>query len=82
MSDIKTIWDIPENIKIYQVILSDGLTFYINGIEKKLILSTQSQFIETKNGEVFNKSFIKAIILDKDKTKENAIKNNLLSENI
>lgn len=73
-----SIYELPESEKHYNVLLSDGLTFKITGEQKEKILTSKDQFISIPNGEVFNRSFIRAIILDKDKTKKEALRKKLL----
>jgi hypothetical protein len=74
-----TIYELPEIDKFYDVILSNNLSFSINGEQKEAILNSKDQFIRSPNGEVFNRSFIRAIILNKDKTRNRAKVKNLLS---
>ena len=73
-----SIYDLPESEKYYTVLLSDGLTFKITGEQKNKILASKDQFISAPNGEVFNRSFMRAIVLDKEKTKENALNKKLM----
>ena len=73
-----SIYDLTESNKYYTVLLSDGLTFKITGEQKEKILASKDQFISAPNGEVFNRSFMRAIVLDKEKTKDMALKNKLL----
>ena len=74
----QSIYDLPEAEKQYTIILSDDLTFQITGEQKEKILFAKDQFIKLPNGEVFNRAFIRAIVLNKTETRTNALKKNML----
>src|SRR3990167_10479382 len=78
----KSLYELPESEKIYEVIFSDNMSFIVNGEQKEKILKTKDQFIITPRGEVYNRSFIRAIILEKDKTRKNAEVKGLLEPSL
>ncbi len=58
----------------YIMRLSDKTEFIITGEEKNGITLSPSQFVELKNGEVINKSFIVSIKKDYERTRQDLAK--------
>jgi len=67
--------DVPEEYKIYVFKLSNREEFLVNGIGKKNIMKSQSNFIELDNGNGFNKAFIVSWSVDTEATRQNVFKN-------
>lgn len=66
-----TIFHLPENMKEYELVMSDKSTYLISSIEKAGILRSKSQFIELRSGEVINKAFIVVFRLNREGTRKN-----------
>lgn len=66
---MKTLYHLPESIKMYELVMSDKSSFIISSQEKAGILKSKTQFIELRSGEVINKSFVSVIRLYKDGTR-------------
>lgn len=64
-----TIKELPEERKVYLLELSNGRSYTINGVEKEMIMSSRSQFIQLRSGEIVNRSFMVSITLDREETK-------------
>jgi hypothetical protein len=56
--------DLPEQYKLYFLILSNGWECQVNGTTKQNILTSKSTFIELQDGNCINKSFIVQFKLD------------------
>jgi len=70
-----TINEVPEKYKIYTICMSNKQEFKVTGIELESIFKSESNIIQLKNGEIFNKAFFISCPLDKELTKENVKKN-------
>lgn len=66
--------ELPERNKFFTIILSSGAPHQIDGQTKINIMSSQSQFIELKDGSCINKSFIVQIKFDYDSTRDSFLK--------
>lgn len=66
----KTIFKLPEHLKMYEMVMSDKSSFIISHTEKAGILKSKTQFIELRSGEVINKSFVVVMRLYKDGTRK------------
>jgi len=62
--------DLSPNQKQYIIETFDGDRFNIDNNQREAILKGTGQFFAFKNGEVLNKSSIKMIVVDREKTKE------------
>lgn len=67
--------EVPENLKKYNIRLSNGTEHLISGKVKELIMSSKTNFIELPNGNVINKSFIVEIKVNLEETRENVLVN-------
>jgi len=70
-----TLFEVPEQYKMFKFKLSNGECYIVDGNVKKAILDPRATFIELKNGNGFNKSYIVNWNLDAEATKENVLKN-------
>ena len=67
--------ELPDLYKIYVFKLSNGEQYIVNGIVKKNILASKSNFIELENGNGFNKAFIVSWKVDIGETRDTVEKN-------
>ena len=68
-----TIYDLPEHMKVYQVVMNDKSSYDVSAKEKEAILKSKTQFVELRSGEVINKSYIVVFKLNKNKTQQNYV---------
>lgn len=79
-----TLKEIPPEHTFYTVNLSNKNSYKINGEEQQTLLTTTSQFVKLRSGDVINKSFIVDIVFDFHKTQDHLsrlpseVKNKLL----
>lgn len=67
--------DTPEAFKIYELVLNNGSKYSVNGITKKNILKSSSNYCELENGSTINKAYIVEFKLNIDETKSMVQKN-------
>lgn len=60
--------ELPEVYKYYFLVLSNGWEHQINGVTKKNILISKSQFVELEDGNCINRAFITQIKFDREST--------------
>lgn len=63
--------DLPDLYKMFVFKISDGREFLVNGVVKKNILASKSNFIELDNENGFNKAYIVSWRLNTDETRDN-----------
>jgi len=63
--------EVPEQYKVYNLILSIGKTLQLTGTEKQNVFNSTSNMIQLKNGGGFNKAFIVYWEVDIEETKKN-----------
>ncbi len=61
---------VPEDLKVYEVTMTDGESLFITGASKKGILTSRSQFVEIEDGTTLNKACIVGFYMDKGRSKE------------
>ncbi|MFA6016565.1 MAG: hypothetical protein WC744_00565 [Patescibacteria group bacterium] len=66
-----TISEVPEQYKVYNLMLSNGKTRQLTGTEKQNVFNSTSNMIQLKNGGGFNKAFIVSWEVDIEETKKN-----------
>lgn len=70
LNEIRKVDDIPEEYRMYIVILFDEDEISITSTQKRILETGGTQFFKLPNGELINKSAIAKVILDKEKTKK------------
>ena len=63
--------ELPEQYKIYTVVLYDKRTFRLTGLELASALESTAPFIQLNNGEGFSKANLASWIVDMDETRAN-----------
>lgn len=63
-----TVYDLPETYRYYSIELTSRDSILVSGTEKEKILSTGTNFVALKSGEVLNKLHIISILLNKIET--------------
>jgi hypothetical protein len=66
----------------FEIDLGDNKTFSINGEQKRKFIDSDSVVFELPDGEVVNKNFMRCIIKDIEKTKDELKKKPELPEKI
>lgn len=61
---------VPEDLKVYELTMTDGKSLFITGTSKKGILTSRSQFVEIEDGTTLNKACIVGFYMDKGRSKE------------
>lgn len=67
---INTVADLPEDVKQYELVMTDKNRIIINGSQKKNLLQANVQFVELKDGTVINKAHIVGIYFEARSTKD------------
>jgi len=67
--------ELSEDFKQYVLVLSNGSSYRLNGLQKETIINSSQNFATLPNGSVINKSFIVEFKLDLEETKIFALKN-------
>lgn len=62
--------DLPEELRIYTLTMSNKAEYQVTGREKNSIMSADTNFIELSSGHIINKAFIVDIFWDKKLTVE------------
>lgn len=78
--------EVPEQYKVYTVIMSNRSEYEITGVQKESIVNAPTQWVDLPNGTSINKSFAIEFKLNIDATRENVrahtneIKNGIISK--
>jgi len=65
-----TIDEVPLTKRFFEIVTFHGDRFKINNLQRETIFKSSSQFIAFPNGEMLNKSEIRMVVIDKEKTKK------------
>jgi hypothetical protein len=69
------ITEVPEEYKIYKIIMSSRGEYYITGAQKSAILGGFGTFYEVNHSDTINKAHIVEFRMDIERTRENVQKN-------
>ncbi len=67
--------EVPDELKVFEVKMSNGDKYKMTNIELNKALATPNNKIKFPNGEGFNNSFIVNWYIDIDSTREKVLKN-------
>jgi len=65
--------EVPEQYKIYTVIMTSKSEYEINGIQKQNIIEATTAWVDLPNGTSINKVYAVEIKLNKERTRENVM---------
>ena len=65
--------DVPELYKIYELVMTSGSKYKVNGVQRQAIINAQTQWADLPDGSSVNRSYVIEFKLDKEETRHNVL---------